>query len=282
MRKTFVALMMLASCGFISAQIDSTMVEQSAKMIGGKSEQTTPAQTQQPTVQTQTMQKYRKSQWFAIGAKLGYNVSLTQDKNNLDYQYSFHTGLRHGGSVGIYMRLGTNVYCQPEVQYSLLMYDASRIIEKDTLLRKIQGHTIDLPVLLGYSPVCSETFKFRIMIGPRFAFNVNTNKNYDAISPGTDRISASIRKTRLGLDCGIGFDFWRITLDLRYVLMQDLYKYQYQSNETTEWKQVNFPVSTFHIAIGYNIWGNNMPSPKRQKYDPSAYDFFRRNGEHRR
>lgn len=258
-------------------------------MIGGEREQTTPAQiqqppaqAQQPPVQTQTTQRYHRAKWFTIGAKLGYNVSLTQDKISLDYQYSLHTGLRHGGSAGIYMRLGTNVYCQPEVLYSFTMYDASRIIGGDTLLRKVQGHTIDLPVLLGYSPVCSQTFKFRIMVGPHFSFNVNTDKKYNAVQPGNGNMTASIRKARLGLDCGIGFDFWRITLDLRYVLLQDLYKYQYLNNETTEWKQVIFPVSTFHIAVGYNIWGNNMPSSKKQKYDPRAYDFFRKNGEYRR
>lgn len=276
MRKTFVALMMLALCSFISAQIDNTMAEQSANMIEEKSKQ-----TQQPSVQTNTTQRYRKSQWFTIGAKLGYNISLAQDKIDLDYQYSLHTGLRHGGSAGIYMRLGTNVYCQPEVLYSFTMYDASRIMGRDTLLRKIQGHTIDFPVLLGYSPVCSRTFKFRIMAGPHFAFNVNTDEKYDAIQP-SNHMTSSIRKTRLGLDCGIGFDFWRITLDLRYILLQDLYKYQYKVIETNEWKQVNFPVSTFHIAIGYNIWGNNIPSSKKQKYDPNAYDFFKRNGELRR
>lgn len=274
MRKAFVALMMLASCSFISAQIDSTVVEQSAKMIGGN-EQKTPVQTQQPPVQTQTMQKYRKAQWFTIGAKLGYNATLAHDKINHEYQYSLHTGLRHGGSIGLYLRLGTNFYCQPEVLYSFAIYNESRVIANDSLFRDLQNHTIDVPVLFGYSPVCSETFKFRIMIGPRFAFNVNTNKDFNVIQP-TQALTASVSKARLGLDCGIGFDVWRITIDLRYILMQDIFKYQYQDHETNEYKRVNFLTSTFNVSIGYNIWGNNMPDPKKQKYNPDAYNFFRR------
>lgn len=271
MKKTFIAVMMLLLCGILTAQTDSITIKQPAQKNEKIQNETT----------TETSLRYRKAQWFTIGAKLGYNVSLTQDKNSLDYQYFLHTGLRHGGSAGIYMRLGTNVYCQPEVLYSFSMYDASRIIGGDTLSRNIQSHTIDIPVLLGYSAVCSETFKFRVMAGPRFSINVNSDKKYNAIQPNDGNITASISKARLGLDCGIGFDFWRITLDLRYTLLQDLYKYQFLDRTTNEWKQVSFPVSTFHIAIGYNIWGNNMPSQKKQKYDPSAYDFFRRNREHK-
>ena len=102
---------------------------------------------------------------------------------------------------------------------------------------------------------------------------LNKNKNYDVIQP-KQGLTASMRKNRLGLDCGIGLDIWRITVDFRYILMQDIYKYQYQNTETSEWKNVNFLVSTFNISIGYTIWGNNMPSSKKQKYNPDAYDFF--------
>lgn len=221
-----------------------------------------------------TSMRSDKAQWFTIGAKIGYNVSPTHDK--IKDLYSLHTGLRQGGSMGLYMRLGTNFFCQPELLYSFSIYESKRIICGDTLSRKLQSHTIDLPVLFGYSPICSETFKLRVLIGPRFSFNVNKNKKYDAVPvPTADEsiIKASMSKTRLGLDCGIGFDFWRITLDLRYVLIQDVHRYQYNT-ESDGWKKVTFPVSTFHIALGYNLWGNNMPSSKKQKYDPDAYDFF--------
>jgi len=212
------------------------------------------------------------AKWFTIGAKVGYNVALPHDK--ISDIYSLHTGLRQGGSAGIYMRLGTNVFCQPEVVYSFALYDASRDIAGVKLEQKLQNHTIDVPLLLGYSPLCSETFKFRILLGPRFAFDVHQDKAQDAVPTGVDYMTASTSTIRVGVDCGIGFDFWRISLDIRYLLMSDVYKYQYLDVEKSEWKKVNFPISTFHIAIGYNIWGNNMPSKAKQKYDPSVYDFF--------
>lgn len=272
MRKILIVSLMLASCSFIFAQSDSTIVDKSIKNIGN--DQKPQPQTEQPQAQTQASQRYQKARWFSVGAKLGYNVALTQDKISHDYDYSLHTDIRHGGSIGINLRLGTNVYCQPEVLYTFACYNASSTIAGDTTTsRNLQNHTIDLPVLLGYSPICSKTFKLRVMAGPRFSFDVNKNKNYDVIQP-KQGLTASMRKNRLGLDCGIGLDIWRITVDFRYILMQDIYKYQYQNTETSEWKNVNFLVSTFNISIGYTIWGNNMPSSKKQKYNPDAYDFF--------
>jgi len=256
MRKLFIALMMI-SCGTIMAQqIDSTSIGESLKKIGASANKTTNEPAQKP--------KYEKTQWFTIGAKLGYNLSLAQDK--IEERYTLHSSLRHGGTTGIYMRLGTNVYCQPEVLYTFSIYDEKRDFSGDTLSRDLQNHTIDLPVLLGYSPVCNENFKLRIMAGPRFAFNVNKREKYNAIQPNRDDITASMSKARLGLDCGIGFDFWRVTLDIRYILMQDIYKYQCLDKEDNEWKRINFLISTFSFTIGYNIWGDNKPSPKRQKF----------------
>ena len=246
-------------------------------------QQTTSTTSTLPPVSTTgttpvTNPNFRRAQWFTVGAKLAYNVSLAEEKSS--DRYDIQTSLRHGGSVGIYMRLGTNVYCQPEVLYTFGIYNQSRTIDDDNLQQSMQTHTIDLPVLLGYSPLCSETFKIRLMAGPRFAFNVNVIDKYkldqETVKQYETFLAVSTNKARLGLDCGIGFDIWRISIDLRYNLMQDVFKYQVKDFEENEWKSVNFLVSTFHIAVGYNIWGNNMPSSRKQKYDPSAYDFFKK------
>ena len=214
------------------------------------------------------------AKWFTIGAKASYNITPTHDK--IYESSSFHSGMRQGGSVGMYMRLGTNFFCQPEVLYSFALYNATRDIAGNKLEQDLQNHTIDVPVLFGYSPICSETFKFRLLLGPRFAFDVHQDSMQNAVPTDVDNITASMSKMRVGIDCGIGFDFWKISLDLRYVLISDVYKHQYLNFETNEWKKVVFPISTFNIAIGYNIWGNNMPSKAKQKYDPSVYDFFKK------
>lgn len=225
-------------------------------------------------IAAQLTQSTYQTKWFSIGAKAGYNIALSQDKISEDL-YAIHTGLRHGGSMGFYMRIGTNIFCQPEVTYSFSLYDANRNIAGNKLKQSLQTHTIDLPVLLGYSAICSETFKLKILLGPRFAFDVHKDPKFDAVPTENYYITASMSQTRLGVDLGIGFDLWRISLDLRYVLMQDIYKYQYLDETTSEWKKVLFPISMFHIAIGYNIWGNNIPNKNKLKYDPNAYDFFR-------
>jgi len=279
MKKLFITLVLMISFGAAMAQqIDSTSINETIRKIGTASTKSTPQPTTQSTAQnapaTEKPAQYERAQWFTIGAKIGYNITLEHDK--VKDLYSLHTGMRHGGSTGIYMRLGTNVFCQPEVLYTFAIYDEKRNFSGDTLSRDMQTHTIDVPVLLGYSPICSETFKFRILLGPRFAFNVNKSDKYNNVPTTQEGIAVSMNKGRLGLDCGIGFDFWRISLDLRYILMEDIFKCQYLDSESGAWKKAQFWVSTFNVSLGYNIWGNNMPSKKKQKYDPTAYDFFKK------
>jgi len=279
MKKLFITLVLMVSFGAAMAQqIDSTSINETIRKIGTASTKSTPQPTTQSTAQnapaTEKPAQYERAQWFTIGAKIGYNITLEHDK--VKDLYSLHTGMRHGGSTGIYMRLGTNVFCQPEVLYTFAIYDEKRNFSGDTLSRDMQTHTIDVPVLLGYSPICSETFKFRILLGPRFAFNVNKSDKYNNVPTTQEGIAVSMNKGRLGLDCGIGFDFWRISLDLRYILMEDIFKCQYLDSESGAWKKAQFWVSTFNVSLGYNIWGNNMPSKKKQKYDPTAYDFFKK------
>ena len=91
----------------------------------------------------------------------------------------------------------------------------------------------------------------RAMVGPKFSLNIGSTiaDTFEDI----ESLTQVMRDTRLGLDCGVGFDIWRITLDVRYNLIQDIYKYQNSEGITLN----NKPLHSIQASIGYRIAGNN-------------------------
>lgn len=184
---------------------------------------------------------------FSIGLKVGYSTVLEKNQyfNNL---FDVKTNLQNGFNTGIFVRFGRRVFAQPEVNYNFLSYVKTIEYEGgEVKTLGYQNNTVDVPVLLGVSAVNLEKFKLRIMVGPKFSFNVGSTNNESFENE-------SIRTTRLGLDCGLGFDFWKITLDARYTLLPDLYKYKDNSGNTIS----HTPMNSFVVTIGVRIFGNNM------------------------
>lgn len=183
------------------------------------------------------------AQWCSLGIKGGYSSILEQ---NQSYKEIFNATnkLQNGGHIGLYMRLGRTWYAQPEVLYNYFNYKTT-INSTDN---QYNIHTIDMPLLLGVHLVNTKMFKMRLMAGPKFNFNISNleNKNFDSFLQ-------EARNTRLALDCGLGFDIWRITLDVRYNLMQDIFKIQNTEGEVLNKK----PLHTIEASVGFRLVGNN-------------------------
>jgi hypothetical protein len=157
------------------------------------------------------------------------------------------------------MRMGRTWYLQPEALFNYYNYNSSLNYENSNILqnKKYQINTVDVPVLLGVHLANTKMFKMRLMAGPKFSFNVGSTL---ADSFGdVESLTQTLRETRLGLDCGVGFDIWRITLDVRYNLVQDIYKYQNSEGTTLN----NKPLHSLQASIGYRIAGNNV---KKERY----------------
>ena len=187
------------------------------------------------------------AQVFSVGAKAGYSTVL-EDNQSFNNLFDVKTNLQNGFNAGLFLRIGRRFFAQPEVNYNFLSYVKTIEYaggEVQTLGYK--NNTIDVPVLLGISAVNLEKFKLRIMVGPKFSFDVGSTNNEEFSSE-------SIRPTRLGLDCGLGFDFWRMTLDARYTILPDLYKYKDENGNTLS----HPPVHSFMVTLGVRIFGNNM------------------------
>ncbi len=191
------------------------------------------------------------AQWCSLGVKAGYSSILEQ---NQSYKETFNisNNLQNGGHIGFYMRLGRTWYVQPEVLYNYFNYQST--INNIDYQHNI--HTIDVPVLLGVHLVNTKMFKMRLMAGPKFNFNIG-DLNDNNITFET--FTKEARNTRLALDCGLGFDIWRITLDIRYNLIQDIFKIQNTEGEVLNKK----PSQIVQASIGFRLVGDNK---KKKSY----------------
>ena len=194
-----------------------------------------------------------QAQWFSIGAKAGY--SSTFETEHIQKAFNITDNLQNGFHVGIFARLGRNIFVQPEVLYNYLSYDSNIKIAGISIAqtKKYNVSTIDVPVLLGGSLINTKMFKLRLMAGPKFSFNAGSTKGIDNF----DIFTQTLRNTRLGLDAGIGFDIWKITLDVRYNLIQNLYKVQNIEGSTINDKLLH----SIQASIGFRF-GDNL---KKQK-----------------
>ena len=199
-----------------------------------------------------------QAQWFMLGVKGGYSTTLEQSQSYKEI-FNVKNNLSNGFHLGLFMRMGRTWYLQPEALFNYYNYNSSLNYENSNILqnKKYQINTVDVPVLLGVHLANTKMFKMRLMAGPKFSFNVGSTL---ADSFGdVESLTQTLRETRLGLDCGVGFDIWRITLDVRYNLVQDIYKYQNSEGTTLN----NKPLHSLQASIGYRIAGNNV---KKDRY----------------
>ena len=191
------------------------------------------------------------AQWCSLGVKGGYSSILQQNQSYKEI-FNASNNLQNGGHFGIYMRLGRTWYAQPEVLYNYFNYQSNI----NNIDYKYNIHTIDVPVLLGVHLVNTKIFKMRLMAGPKFNFNIG-DLNDNNITFET--FTKEARNTRLALDCGLGFDIWRITLDVRYNLIQDIFKIQNTEGEVLNKK----PSQIVQASIGFRLVGDNK---KKKSY----------------
>lgn len=183
------------------------------------------------------------AQWCSLGIKAGYSSILEQ---NQSYKETFNisNNLQNGGHIGIYMRLGRTWFVQPEAFYNYFNYQSTI----NNIDNQHNIHTVEVPILLGVHLINIKIFKMRLMAGPKFNFNIGKLNNITF-----ETFTKEIRDTRLALDCGIGFDIGRVTLDARYNIIQDIFKIQNTEGEVLNKK----PSQIVQASIGFRLIGNN-------------------------
>lgn len=184
---------------------------------------------------------------FTLGVKAGYNTSLGFDQNwNFNSKsLNLKSDLAQGFHIGAFARLGRRIYAQPELTYNIDISDVEFKVDGTPFTDNVKIQTLDLPVLLGYKVVNTKLFNLRLMVGPKFRFNLNPN----LVIEKPDDIIMEAKKAQVGLDTGIGIDVWFLSLDVRYNLINQFYHYKTadQTEITTK------PLNAFTVSLGWKI-----------------------------
>ena len=164
----------------------------------------------------------------ALGIKVAGNFT----------NYQKVTDGNFGVEPGIFLRLGQNFYFQPEVNYVFKNSTFKKVYNEFSTNVRLKQHFVSVPVLLGYHFINKDNFKFHLTLGPRFDFRISDNIE------GTDWKANSLQ---WGGQVGLGFDFWRFTLDASYCLAADNFH-----NEVTTVTQTKFS-NVFLVSLGFKF-----------------------------
>jgi len=136
-----------------------------------------------------------KKEPFAFGPKI--SVNFTQ--NNL---WSFTNEFVPGVDLGLFFRFNiARFYIQPEISYVIRNNNMYWDWCPDCFTEKVQTNHIAVPLLVGFRIVDFRLFKLRIFAGPECNFGLMKHVS---------------NRFQLGLQAGLGFDFWRFTIDAGY------------------------------------------------------------------
>lgn len=164
-----------------------------------------------------------------FGVKAGVNFSNTVDR----------TTMQPGFDVGVFLRLGSPFYFQPEVNYSFRSSSFSDAFDEISDNFDMKTHNLDIPLLFGYKFINHDNFNFRVFIGPRVGVLISNNYNNQS-----DNNPFNLME--YGGQVGIGIDFWRFMLDVRYDFSTR--KYDSILNNSTWLKQ-----NMINISLGFKI-----------------------------
>lgn len=187
---------------------------------------------------------------FKFGIKAGYNASKLS--TNLD---SIKTSINSGFHVGLFARIGKKLYLQPEVYYTL----SGSVFENDSKLntgnwkQKVNMHTLDIPVLVGFKIVGTDKLNWRINAGPVASFVLGTKlKDLNANEQIVKLKEPDLSEVNWSVQVGTGFDIWMVTLDLRYQIGLNKVIKEFVDANTTIYP-VNSSKNIFVVSAGFKI-----------------------------
>jgi len=162
---------------------------------------------------------------FRFGIKAGANLSNINGSNDLSlsqggnaFNFKDNDNRSLGFVGGVFFRFGRTFYIQPEV---LLSQKGGKFnvfqdgVQNSDNKVDVRFSNLDVPVLFG---VRVAKF-FRVNVGPMASFQMSSNgKINDTFNAVTGDNSNAEFKNRLafGYQAGVGVDFGRLSLDVRY------------------------------------------------------------------
>ncbi len=196
--------------------------------------------------------------FFRLGIKAGANLSNSRGNDlgigNGAFSFRDNSDRAIGFVGGIFMRFGREFYVQPELllsqkggQYNV--YKGSLTNEENKV--DVRFTNFDVPIMLGYRFAKI----FRVNVGPVASFNLaSSGKLSDSFNKYTDGdVNATIdNNVAIGYQAGVGVDFGRLSLDVRYEgNVNDVVNIDYNNAGTAD--KLNKKGNLFQATLGFAI-----------------------------
>lgn len=178
---------------------------------------------------------------FCLGPKIGYNSNTITD--NLD---SVNSGINNSLQVGAFMRVGSKVYFQPEVNYQLVKGTLNKSFGSLVQSQDISIKSIKIPALIGVKLINKSVVNLRVMAGPAFTYLFDKKldpSKMDELWPiqSVDDIKNSIWSAQIGA----GLDVLFMSLDVRYEIgIDNIY------NGSSEFEMKS---NVFNVSLGIKL-----------------------------
>ncbi len=167
---------------------------------------------------------FAQNKGFSFGIKGGVNLSQlntgdffankTYNGNVLldNLKNSFET--KTGYVAGIYFRIGSDFYIQPEFQISAKggSLNILNTLTNDKKVVNIDYTNFEIPLMLGYK------YKFlRVMAGPIASFNIKSSDELETLlnDYSTQPIKNTFKEATYGYQFGVGVNLLGLSLDVR-------------------------------------------------------------------
>ncbi|HEY5591542.1 MAG TPA: porin family protein [Paludibacter sp.] len=154
---------------------------------------------------------------FALGIKGSINSSkITTDDyqvSNLTYA-NFKSDAKSGYALGVFARLGTSIYLQPELLYCVKKSQST----SGSMNQNIDLKTIQVPILLGFKLIDLKLASIRAFTGPAMSYVLNGSKiTYDNVT-GTGGLydTKNYKNNIWDWQLGAGVDVGPLVVDVRY------------------------------------------------------------------
>ncbi|WP_295673182.1 porin family protein [uncultured Mucilaginibacter sp.] len=143
---------------------------------------------------------------FSLGIKGGVNYS-TINSDNLK-----SSGVA-GYQAGLFARIGTGLYLQPEVYVSST---GGHFQSNDNAYSgNVKFTNLNVPLLVGYK-FGPSNLNFRVMAGPIYTSVLSRDESLSQNFSTAYNDFGHYRNSTLGYQAGVGVDIGAITADLRY------------------------------------------------------------------
>jgi hypothetical protein len=199
---------------------------------------------------------------FRFGVKAGANLSNINCSNDLAlnsggsaFNFKDNSNRSLGFTGGVFFRYGKTFYVQPEL---LLSQKGGKFnVYKDGVKNEdgkvdLRFSNLDVPVLLGVRVARV----FRINAGPIASLMLSKNgkikDSFDEIS-GTNGTSEFNNRLAFGYQAGVGVDFGRLSVDVRYEgNFSELAKVNFDNSTTAS--QFGKKANLFQATLGFAIF----------------------------